>query len=238
MDPPTHLQEIIGGGLEVGDHFVNLFKEYNIIQPNYNVLDVGCGVGRIALPLTKYLHSGTYFGFDIFKDLITWSDMNITKKFPQFKFKLIDIKNNLYNPKGSLLPTQFTFPYGDNNFDLCISTSVFTHMRKQELVHYIKEITRVLKLNKICFATFFLINEQNMKLIKSGKSTMNFTLVNEGYFVVNAKNHEQAIGYDEKMIKEIFAESGLIIDSIKYGNWSGRDNFTTHQDIIIAHKQT
>jgi len=238
MLPPKHLQEVIGGAFGLGALFVTLFKQFRIIQPDYEVLDVGCGVGRIAIPLTKYLDSGKYFGFDIFRDAIMWNDENITKKFPQFKFQLIDLKNNLYNPKGKLLPTQFTFPYLDDTFDLCVATSVFTHMRKQELVNYIKEIKRVLKSNRSCFVTFFLINEQNLQFIKSGKSTMNFIPINEGYFVVNPKNNEQAIGYDEKVIKKIFNESGLVIDSIKYGSWSGRDDFINHQDIILAHKQT
>ena len=37
------------------------------LKPEHRVLDIGCGVGRVALPLTRYLTSGTYDGFDIVK---------------------------------------------------------------------------------------------------------------------------------------------------------------------------
>ena len=38
-------------GLEYKNHFIELAH----LQPNHRVLDVGCGIGRMAIPLTNYL---------------------------------------------------------------------------------------------------------------------------------------------------------------------------------------
>ena len=35
------------------------------LEPSDRVLDVGCGVGRMAMPLTGYLDGGSYAGFDV-----------------------------------------------------------------------------------------------------------------------------------------------------------------------------
>lgn len=50
-------------------------------------------MGRMALPLTQYLdQNGRYEGFDVFKSGIVWSQKNISKNFPNFNFKHVDIK--------------------------------------------------------------------------------------------------------------------------------------------------
>ena len=41
------------------------------LQPGHRVLDVGCGVGRLAVALTSYLNTdGRYEGFDIVPEQI------------------------------------------------------------------------------------------------------------------------------------------------------------------------
>jgi 2-polyprenyl-3-methyl-5-hydroxy-6-metoxy-1,4-benzoquinol methylase len=54
--PPRALR-FVGNGdfLQVGKIFLNIFIEKAGLQKTDNVLDVGCGIGRMAIPLTKYL---------------------------------------------------------------------------------------------------------------------------------------------------------------------------------------
>ena len=65
--PPRDLGTSIGGASEqVGVEFFSYIRDYGALEPDHRVLDVGCGVGRLAIPLTKYLsRSGSYNGFDI-----------------------------------------------------------------------------------------------------------------------------------------------------------------------------
>ena len=49
-----------------------------------SVLDVGCGIGRMAIPLARYLNTdGKYEGFDIIPENIAWCQRAITPRYPQ-----------------------------------------------------------------------------------------------------------------------------------------------------------
>jgi len=61
----------VGGGdfKKIGQKFLIYFIEYGKLAPTEKVLDVGCGIGRMAVPLTDYLNpQGSYEGFDVFKE--------------------------------------------------------------------------------------------------------------------------------------------------------------------------
>src|SRR5271157_3932956 len=69
--PPSRLAWAAGDGSfeQTGKEFLQYFKALGNLQPDQRVLDVGCGVGRMALPLTNYLDSsGSYVGIDIVRD--------------------------------------------------------------------------------------------------------------------------------------------------------------------------
>ena len=54
--PPWWLRDVGGGDFRaVGQKFLHLFTELADLQPDERVLDIGCGCGRIAFPLTEYL---------------------------------------------------------------------------------------------------------------------------------------------------------------------------------------
>jgi SAM-dependent methyltransferase len=65
--PPRRLN-ISGGGSfrALGEHNLLLCRTHGQLQPDDAVLDVGCGIGRTALPLTKFLSPpGHYIGIDV-----------------------------------------------------------------------------------------------------------------------------------------------------------------------------
>ncbi|PFK01104.1 SAM-dependent methyltransferase, partial [Bacillus cereus] len=50
--PPPELDQYVGGDFEkVGKEFLNHFIQIGALKSNEKVLDVGCGVGRMAVPL-------------------------------------------------------------------------------------------------------------------------------------------------------------------------------------------
>ena len=58
-----------GGGPfnEIGEEFFRHFVELGGLKPDERVLDLGCGIGGMAVPLTRYLSErGSYKGFDVF----------------------------------------------------------------------------------------------------------------------------------------------------------------------------
>ena len=58
--PPRGLWFVGGGGFR-DNQFLNSFIKYCDLKPEHRILDVGCGIGKQAVPLTQFLGpTGTY----------------------------------------------------------------------------------------------------------------------------------------------------------------------------------
>jgi len=62
------------------------------------VLDIGCGSGRVAVPLTGYLCAGFYEGFDVDAEMIAWCRREIGARYTAFGFEVIDVTNTHLQP--------------------------------------------------------------------------------------------------------------------------------------------
>lgn len=222
-----------------GQIFIRHFIELANLQPNDHVLDVGCGIGRMAIPLTDYLSDeGGYWGFDIVNKGIKWCQNRISPKFSNFHFQHSDVYNLHYNPKGKVKAQNYQFPYDSEFFDFVFLTSVFTHMLPSDVEQYLSEISRVLKTGGKCLITFFILNEDTENLIQSGRTTLDFRHQLEGCSTTTIGSPEAAIAYSEESVLRLFEKYGLnIAQPINYGNWCERDNFFSYQDIIVATKE-
>ena len=230
-----------GGGPynEIGEEFLRHFVDLGGLRPNERVLDLGCGIGRMAVPLTRYLDErGSYEGFDVFPKGIAWCQENITPRYPNFRFRVADIHNKEYNPGGKFAASEYELPYGDASFDFVFLTSVFTHLLPDEVDNYLSQIRRVLAPTGRCLASFFLLNEESLGLLRAGSSTIDFKHDFGGYRTKSASTPEAAVAYPEGLIRSLYSEHGLtIVDPIRYGSWPGRKRFLSYQDIVISTKE-
>ena len=240
MTPPKSMNFVGSGDFEaIGQEFKNYLIELTHLQPDSCVLDVGCGIGRMAAPLTGYLsQEGEYSGFDIVNKGIEWCQSRISSKFSNFHFLHSDVYNRHYNPKGKLRAHDFQFPYDDEYFDSVFLTSVFTHMLPFDMENYLREVSRVLKTGSKCLITFFIMNEESESLVRSGSGAPDFMHEIEGCLINNENDPEAAVAYYEESVKKMFKKYGLkITQPIHYGSWCGRSNFLSYQDIIVAVKE-
>lgn len=226
----------------IGQQYLGYFRDLCGLGVNDSVLDVGCGPGRMALPLTKYLsNEGSYEGFDIIKHHIDWCSQEITTHYPNFRFQWANVYNTTYNPDGVYQPEQYRFPYEDSRFDLVVLASVFTHMLPPGMEQYLAEINRVLRPGGCCLITYFLLNDEANELIKLPKrSAFTFPIRHpeRHYAVQFADRPEDVVGYEEPYIRSLYLKNGLdIVEPIRYGSWCGRKEFLSSQDIVIAKKQ-
>jgi ubiquinone/menaquinone biosynthesis C-methylase UbiE len=232
--PPRGLW-FVGGGSFADNQFLPHFISLCDLQPSHRVLDVGCGIGKQAVPLTRYLNSaGSYEGFDIVEAGVQWCQRHVTSRHPNFKFRHVDVFNKHYNPDGHVPPSVWKFPYPDQEFDFVFLISVFTHMLPDSVRNYINEIGRVLKPGAQCFVSFLLMNDDSRALIDQGKSSLSLTHDLDGYTVLDPKFPETTVGLPESLVKKCFEDSGLAIKTIHYGSWCGRKAADFYQDIVLS----
>lgn len=74
LSPPRRLHFVGDGDFKaIGQAFVAHFVKICSLKPDEAVLDIGCGTGRMAIPLLRYFDvSGAYVGFDVSRDAIRW----------------------------------------------------------------------------------------------------------------------------------------------------------------------
>ncbi len=245
LTPPRRLRRLIGHETHPRDHratgteFAGYFRTLCDLKPNETVLDVGCGSGRMAVPLTTYLTtSGGYDGFDIAKSAVDWCQRHISARHPHFHFQHADVHNARYNPGGRQRAADFGFPYAGESFDLVFAGSVFTHMLPADMEHYLAEMARVMRRGGRSLITFLLLNEESLRLMAAGRATLDFKHAFGVYRTAHAVVLEAAVSYDEAFVRRQYQRCGLkVSEPIQWGSWCGRERFLSYQDIVVAIKE-
>jgi len=235
--PPRRMQ-FVGRGdfVETGDEFMRHFLDFAGLQAGHRVLDVGCGIGRMARPLAGFLdpQRGSYDGFDVDRRGIGWCRRRYARRHPNFRFLRADLFNRRYHPGGAHKASEYRFPYDDDSFDLVIATSVYTHLLEEEADHYLAESARVLADGGRLFATFFVLDAESRMRIAAGESGLPFLDADAHLAVVSEDLPEEAVAYDLGWIDERLAAHGLARTEHRPGTWSGREDGLSFQDIVVA----
>lgn len=228
--PPKGLT-FIGGGdfVKTGNRLFSRLVDYCDLKPNSSVLDIGCGIGRLALPLTSYLNSmGSYIGFDVVKFGVIWCSKNITKAYPNFTFEWVNLANDLYKKQGKNA-SGYSFPYATHSFDLVFAFSVFTHMQPNEVQQYLIESFRVLKPGGKAYFTFFVQN--NKPLPKN----FTFPIKHSGFALMSEKVKSANVLYEHNFLCNMIKDAGFEIKTVNPGKWNNDDG-VDFQDAFVLIK--
>lgn len=107
------------GNLQTNLEFL---AETNLLQPNYKILEVGCGIGNIVFELTRQGHD--IIGRDISREAIAYG----LKKYPGIKIEV--------QPAEEL-------KFERESFDIVLSFDLFEHII--QIDKHISEVFRVLR---------------------------------------------------------------------------------------------
>ena len=241
---PVHLMLLTGGGPDTFEvisdvHMRNLDREHPI-RPGLRVLELGCGIGRDAIPLAERIGpGGTYLGIDIIRDSVEWCTRNVTAKYPNARFHYDDVKDSLHNPGGTAHFESVCHPTSDASIDLIVAQSVFSHMLRPELTHYLREFARVLVPGGTVYATFFRVTPEILESARQTNLTpwdLRFEHDLGGGCYVNELEHlTGAVAYTEPTIRAMVSEARLQLrGDIRPGGWSGHfSEATDGQDALV-----
>ncbi len=229
-DIPIDLMELTGGGPATFDaisqaHIDNL-RRWIGLESTHTVLEIGCGIGRDAIPLTEILSDGRYIGIDIVKRSIDWCTDNIAKRYPNFGFYHYDVQDQLHNPRGTSRTTDIRIPLPDKSVDRIVVFSVFTHMFQPEIEHYLREFHRVLKPSGLVYATTFLFDDEILKKARETNLTpfdLRFEHEVNPHCRINTPLHPLgAVAYTIAAWDQMIASTGLqYAKPFLHGGWSG-----------------
>jgi SAM-dependent methyltransferase len=126
-DTDRAMKLAVGGEFEaIGILELETLKHFGLQEDAY-VIDVGCGSGRLAKPLSQYL-TGRYLGIDIVPELVGYARQIVGK--PDWRFEVA---------QGLIIPEK------DEAADFVCFFSVFTHLLHEQTYVYLQEAKRVLK---------------------------------------------------------------------------------------------
>lgn len=238
VPPPELVYVGLGDFKEIGERHLGYFVDLCRLEPGHRVLDVGCGVGRIAIPLTQFLDaSGGYEGFDVVAEAVDWCRGKITPRYPGFRFRHVDVRNGAYNATAAESAATLRFPYGDGEFDFVCAVSVFTHLVFDDARNYLAEIGRVLKPGAASFVSFYVYDEEAARLVAEGRSSLPFLWQEGRARIVDPAEPEHATAYEPDTLREMYAEAGLeIVEPIRQGGWCERRASVDYQDVVVARK--
>jgi SAM-dependent methyltransferase len=235
--PPRRLRFVGAGDFEqIGRDYRDHLTNHAGLRRDSRVLDVGCGIGRMAIPLTETLGpQGSYDGFDVVEEAILWCRRNITRRHPNFRFTVIEARNGLYRPRGREDASSFRFPYEDASFDVVLLASVFTHMRAPAVARYLREIRRVLRPGGRALVTAFLLDDASRSSIASKRSGIVFDVaMGEHAMTAVPDQPEWAVALDGAWLRAEITAAGLALDgAMRPGSWRGGSAALDYQDVLV-----
>ncbi len=181
---------------------IRLKSEFGL-KNNDNILDIGCGYGRLPIGLLQVFDSINYLGIDVYKPSIRWCSKYISDNSGKMEFIHLDIKNERYNNVGEKISNNFKFPLQDRTQDLIYLYSVFSHMALDDMRQYFKEFKRIIKTDGKIFFTAFV-----------EKNVSDYKINPKNYIFEKFSGPLHVVRYDYNFIKNELKMAGFTIEKI------------------------
>jgi SAM-dependent methyltransferase len=164
--PPNHLRIRIGVGnrilanhvhfIEMGNWYWLEFLSRQYCTSTSDIVELGCGCGRIARPLKGEWFQGTYIGVDLDSEMIDYCRCHFPEK--KFSFLLSPHQSKAYSPANPgvarSIADKLEIKETDSK-DFVFSISLYSHLLEREFVEYLGESARILRSGGLMYMTFF-----------------------------------------------------------------------------------
>lgn len=183
---------------------VKRLERYCDLNEDSRLLDWGCGAGRLAVGVREHFPQGRiaeYHGVDIQPELIEWAQKHLTG--PGFRFTLLDVSNERYNPDGT---PERTIGADPGTVDVFYAYSVFSHMNDDDTPAYLRLIAEALAPAGKAFVTCFV--EEDVPGWEENP---------EGYGPLEWKGRLHCTRFSRQHFEEHVNAARMAVDRFEYG---------------------
>src|SRR5438034_7342972 len=175
------------------------------LSSSSRVLDVGCGVGRLAIGILSEVGDiREYWGVDVDERSVQWCRQYVEREHPRFRFVRLDVGNPRYNPSGQALMPGLRLPFPDHAFEIIYLYSVFSHMLEEDARLYLAEFHRLLVPSGRLFLTAF------------AEDAVPRGTINPPGYRRPWSGPLHCVRYETGFLRPMVSESGLTIDRTEY----------------------
>ena len=241
--PPTSM--ITTSGSPDADRYVATMREYVVdvarvtkLQPAGHVLDLGCGCGRMASGLTRYLDAGgSYLGLDVWKDAIDWCQEHV-KGGADFRFQTVQAANNYGFDDDNGQPNHFDLSaVPSNRFDVVLALSLFSHLKADDTRQYLELIARALAPNGLAYVTFFVMDHDARRYLVETAAQRSIQPAGDGMWYAYAREGFFA-GFEPELLRRHFADCGLEIVEQTPGSWAQKPGARLYEDWFLLRRRS
>jgi ubiquinone/menaquinone biosynthesis C-methylase UbiE len=211
--PPRGLRRRMGGEAFQSDEF---FLQSAVVEATRlparlgyttasRVVDVGCGLGRLALGMRVEFGDVEYLGVDANRAFLEWCQKNIESIHPSFRFIHLDVVNQLYNPKGTIDGSKIELPVASASADIVYMWGVFTNMAPEHVQIYVSELSRIARDGGRVFLTAFV--EERVPEVSYNPTD---------YVPYDCNYPLSVVRYNKQWLFSLFNRHGLAVDDFHF----------------------
>lgn len=239
--PPNYPAEIGDGDYrQIGAEFLASMVRVGGLRPHEHVVDVGCGLGRMARPLQHFLDErARYFGVDVSRSSIDWCQRHVVNGDPRFGFAHLDAFHPLYNDGGAVLLEKADLQVLPRPVDFVMMVSVFTHLSEPMITRYLAETYAMLRKGGRLFATFFLVNDENRDAVPYSPRYPFLPATGSAIHHLADDTLLAAVAVEEEwLLKHAIETVGYSLFNRRRGHWwqTAPTPDTPFQDIVVLQK--
>jgi SAM-dependent methyltransferase len=213
-----------------------------------DMLDVGCGLGRLYLSSKAFLNDGgSYTGIDIGTHLIDDCKAEYAG-CDDASFVHYDAANAIYSNSTKTAPQ--LWPLGDKTYNFITALSVWTHLREEDWCAYLRQVSDRLTDDGRAMISFFILDDDYDATLPGRTDKISkYYPQPETKWIFDAPAYgsenwsypswapdpEVAIGVRKAAFDAAVAEAGLVVDKHYPGSWKERSGLF-FQDIVIFKK--
>lgn len=169
------------------------------------VVDIGSGLGRLALGMLCEVGHAKYLGLEANREFVAWCQRHISRYHPSYRFVHIDVVNELYNPGGTIDGDRIELPVETRSADVVYLWGLFTNLEPDQARIYISEISRIVRNEGRIFLTAFVEDDPADVVVNP---------TNYVPYVCSGPLH--VVRYSKDYLFSLFAKHGLLVTDFRH----------------------